>query len=152
MQVVPYPSQDCQSVNTWNPMAPVPCTYVDPGSGDITHGVCDADHRCYTSGISRQGARDFFTAVSNKFNGGNINNLYGLNQFGPGDMESLVLGAKMTLLQINLYQQLIMLGSANGEMDTMKAFATEAANWLEVSRLKWADGTPAVACGPLVMD
>lgn len=41
--VTAYPSKDCAGVTTWNPLAPTPCTYVDPaGSGSIS-GVCDAD-------------------------------------------------------------------------------------------------------------
>jgi hypothetical protein len=86
---------------------------------------------CYASGASFKGAQDLFTQLSHSFNNGNINNLFGLDQFPPGDTEALVLGAKMSLFQVNLYQQLIMLGSARGENATLKAFAATAAQKLQ---------------------
>lgn len=76
----------------------------------------------------------FYRQLNDKFNSGNINNLFGLDQFPADDTEALVLAAKMSLLQVNLYQQLIMLGSAQGENSTLKAFAATAAAKIGVSK------------------
>jgi hypothetical protein len=83
--------------------------------------------------MSRSGAQAFYAQLSDKFNSGNINNLFGLDQFPPGDTEALVLASKMSLMQINLLQQLIMAGSTRGENTTLRSFAGTAANWMQVS-------------------
>jgi hypothetical protein len=60
--------------------------------------------KCYT-GFSNDDAIDFYNRVNQGFNDGAINNLFGLDQFADDDTEALVLTAKMSLLQINIYQQ-----------------------------------------------
>jgi hypothetical protein len=82
---------------------------------------------CYATGTSWRGAQDFYIGLSHSFNGGNINNLFGLDQFALDDTEALVVSAKMSLLQVNIWQQLIMLGSPRGENATLKSFAATAA-------------------------
>lgn len=83
------------------------------------------------SGTTYQGAQAFYTTLYKKFNNGNTNNLFGLDQFDGDDTEALVLGAKMSLFQINLLQQLIMLGSAHYEDTMLKTFAATAAGKLQ---------------------
>jgi hypothetical protein len=103
------------------------CTATKPSTA-----AAAAAGQCWT-GISRDGVQAFYRQLNDKFNSGNINNLFGLDQFPADDTEALVLAAKMSLLQVNLYQQLILLGSAQGENSTLKAFAATAAAKIGVS-------------------
>jgi hypothetical protein len=89
--------------------------------------------KCWT-GVSRDTVQDFYRQLNAIFNSGNINNLFGLDPFPADNTDALVLSAKMSLLQVNIYQQLIMLGSAQGENDTLKSFAATAAAKIGVSR------------------
>jgi hypothetical protein len=126
-----------------------------PSWGTVAHpcGCClgGAAGKCY-HGFSNDDAITFYQTLNQEFNDGNINNLFGLDQFAADDTEALVLTAKMSLLQITIYQQLIMMGSTQGENTTMMAFAATAADRIGVSREAQAcagarpHASPALAC------
>lgn len=90
--------------------------------------------------MSNQGVQDFYNKLNDVFNSGNVNNLDGLDPFPADDTDALVLTAKMSLLQVNIFQQLIMLGSAQGENSTLKAFAATAAGKIGVRGRQHAPG------------
>ena len=95
-------------------------------------GICDPkDGQCYKADVSFKGASDQMQTAINAFS--TQYSLAGLNDSFPiSDMDVMVLGAKMSLLQINLYQQKIMLGSSAGDNTTMMSVANKAAIWLQV--------------------
>jgi hypothetical protein len=93
--------------------------------------VLPASGNCYSTGTSWTGVQEFYITQRAKFDSGDLDNLFGLDQFPLDDVQALVVGATMSLMQINMYEQLIMLGSPRGENATLKSFAGTAAAKLQ---------------------
>lgn len=122
------PITDCRNV-TWNPRAPRLCKGSD-SFGATYEGICSVDGQCYYSSVGFQGTIAYYRQIKATFeNSPAILNFNAFNNlYSPA---AVVAYAKAVPVYLAIMQELFLLGSATAEDAKMRAFVTEAAQWLQ---------------------